>query len=104
MEGHLLMKRRLIKWSAVYCCVYNGIFSYYKGMSDSMPEVQWYLRRCKISPVRDAKRPFSFKLQHESKILHLSAISDVDLNAWYTTFSRHIHSGALGLCIYSTRL
>ena len=50
-----------------------------------------------VVPIEEkkAKRPFAFKLITPSKSVNFAAISDVDLDSWYSVFNEYCR-GALG--------
>lgn len=88
MSGYLFKKERF-GWNKMYCLIRNSFLECHKPGAAQGPTLKLFLPRSSITPDREVKRQWAFKVKHPRRegVLQFAAENEEEHMKWMTAFN-----------------
>ena len=85
----ILFKRERFTWSKMFCLIRNSFLECHKVGGVQGPILKLFLPRSSVSPDREVKRQWAFKVKHPRRegVLQFAAESEEDYQKWMRAFN-----------------
>ena len=85
----ILFKRERFSWNKMFCLIRNSFLECHKVGNVQGPVLKLFLPRSNVSPDREVKRQWAFKVKHPRRegVLQFAAESEEDYQNWMKAFN-----------------